>query len=246
MYARTADAVTEESLRAVFGAFAKDATALKIVPFGLLGHDDPVNGTGSAAPANSAESVIQAADGSSTRPLGWNCCAFLEFASYGEAARAYEAQLDRTRAAAAANDPPQPVAVTDANAEENATEKPEGARRSTPSGSAEADREQELDLMADLEPGELEPGEIRLPAHDGLREQTNHADATSSMPLVAGQDDKQQTALIATDKGRGEALYLVEWSRLGPLRLPPMPRTATLSRHFGVMPPDFHFTSIGL
>ena len=98
MYARTAEAVTEKGLRAVFGI------AVKIVPFGLLAHDDPVNGTGSAAPANSPEAVAQAADGSSTRPLGWNYCAFLEFASYTEAARAYEAQLDRTRAASAANE----------------------------------------------------------------------------------------------------------------------------------------------
>ena len=148
MYARTADAVTEISLREVFGAFAEDAAALKIVSLGLLAHDDPVNGTGSAAPADSHQAVAQAADGSSTRPLGWDCCAFLEFASYAEAARAYEAQ------------------------------------------------------------------------HGAVS--------------------------VVTENSNERPLYLVEWSRLGPLRLPPMPRTAALSRHFGVMPQDYHFTSIGL
>ena len=100
--------------------------------------------------------------------------------------------------------------------------------------------------MAGLEPGELEPGEIRPPPQGGVMEQTNRADATPSMALAAGQDEKQPASCAGNDKGQGEPLYLVEWSRLGPLRLPPMPRTASLSRHFGVMPPDFHFTSIGL
>lgn len=240
MYARTAEAVTEKGLRAVFGI------AVKIVPFGLLAHDDPVNGTGSAAPANSPEAVAQAADGSSTRPLGWNYCAFLEFASYTEAARAYEAQLDRTRAASAANEAPQPAAIAEENAEESAKGKAEDARSCNLSGSAEGDREQELDPMAGLEPGELEPGEIRPPAHGGVREQTNHAIATPPMPLTSGQNEKQQQPCTGNDEGKAKPLYLVEWSRLGPLRLPPMARTASLSRHFGVMPPDFHFTSIGL
>ena len=100
--------------------------------------------------------------------------------------------------------------------------------------------------MADLEPGELEPGEIRPSADKGQAEQPERADAKSFSPNKADLHEEHRAGSPNGEKGELEPLYSVEWSRLGPLRLPPMPRTATLSRHFGVMPPDFHFTSIGL
>ena len=66
---------------------------------------------------------------------------------------------------------------------------------------------------------------------------------------AAGSDAKAVAAEAAAEVEEEDdenELYLVEWSRLGPLRLPPMPRTAALTRHFRQMPPDFHFTSLGL
>lgn len=226
--------MTEDSLRAAFGEFAQDASSLQVVSLGLLAHDDPVGGTGSAALASSPEAVAQAADGSSTRPLGWDCCALLEFKTYAEAATAFEAQRKRTRGA---NDAPQ--VVTDR--EEGSKDKLEGAQSSAASETpGKGVREQTLDSLDELEPGELEPGEIRPPGPAGEKEHAEPADAKPS----AGPDEMHHAS--SEDGDKEVALYLVEWSRLGPLRLPPMPRTAALTKHFGVMPPDFHFTSLGL
>lgn len=231
--------MTEDKLRAVFGAFAEDSATLKIMSLGLLPHDDSVCGTGTAAPANSPEAVAQATDQSSTRPVGWDCCAFLEFASYAEAARAYEAQRSRTRYT--------PSALTSLRSEGSTDVKNSAGahQRSTSSGNAELEDKEEPETMAYLEPGELEPGEIRPSARDQAGERSSVAESHSSSPVTAGADDKKQLSSASSETSE-QPLYLVEWSRLGPLRLPPMPRTAALSRHFSVMPPDFHFTSIGL
>ena len=63
MYARSAEAVTEDSLRAAFGEFtAGDAKTLKITSLGLLKEDDHVSGTGSAAPARWQEESVPEAE----------------------------------------------------------------------------------------------------------------------------------------------------------------------------------------
>jgi hypothetical protein len=268
VYTRSAEAVTEDSLRAAFGEFtAGGEKTLKITSLGLLKEDDHVSGTGSAAPAGSPEAAAQATDGSSTRPLGWDCCALLEFASYDEAARAYEAQKTRvlrTAPPGEAAPPPAPRKGADKGQREDAgatsagSSKKAGGKKDDPEGKSGKEEEAEGAAdSSDAEPGELEPGEIpSAAAGGGGASEEAKPDAAGKGTEYPGQkqdgpgsDAKAvaaEAAVEVEEEDDENELYLVEWSRLGPLRLPPMPRTAALTRHFRQMPPDFNFTSLGL
>jgi hypothetical protein len=267
VYTRSAEAVTEDSLRAAFGEFtAGGEKTLKITSLGLLKEDDHVSGTGSAAPAGSPEAAAQATDGSSTRPLGWDCCALLEFASYDEAARAYEAQKTRvlrTAPPGEAAPPPAPRKGADKGQREDAgatsagSSKKAGGKKDDPEGKSGKEEEEGAADSSDAEPGELEPGEIpSAAAGGGGASEEAKPDAAGKGTENPGQKQEgpgsdakavaAEAAVEVEEEDDENELYLVEWSRLGPLRLPPMPRTAALTRHFRQMPPDFNFTSLGL
>jgi hypothetical protein len=261
--------VTEDSLRAAFGEFtAGGEKTLKITSLGLLKEDDHVSGTGSAAPAGSPEAAAQATDGSSTRPLGWDCCALLEFASYDEAARAYEAQKTRvlrTAPPGEAAPPPAPRKGADKGQREDAgatsarSSKKAGGKKDDPEG--KSGKEEGAADSSGAEPGELEPGEIPSAAAAAAAGGGGGASEKAKPDAAGGTENPGQkqdgpgsdakavaaeAAAEVEEEDDENELYLVEWSRLGPLRLPPMPRTAALTRHFRQMPPDFNFTSLGL
>ena len=175
-------------------------------------------------------------DWSATRPSGWHHCALLEYGKYESAVEAYEGEMKRLRESRERKEQAEP----DPEPEPEPEPEPDSAgKKAEPEPEPEPESEPEPKPSKQdnaREPGELEPGEI-------LQDDGQSSDASKEQRSKEGQDKGKAER---KEEGKDEGLYLLEWSRLGPLRLPPMPRSAALTRQFRAMPGDFHFTSLGL
>ena len=176
-------------------------------------------------------------DWSATRLSGWHHCALLEYGKYESAVEAYEGEMKRLRESRERKEQAEP----EPEPEPEPKPEPDSAGKraeSEPEPEPESEPEPKPSKQDNVrEPGELEPGEI---LQDGGPSTTDASKEKKSSKEGADKDKAERK------ERKDEGLYLLEWSRLGPLRLPPMPRSAALTRQFRAMPGDFHFASLGL